>query len=816
MPRFAVIPLLALLALSSTDNASGAEPKQISGVYPHLTMSNKEGECGTGAVVPWADRLWVITYGPHLPNGSSDKLYEITADLKMTVRPESVGGTPANRMIHKESGQLLIGPYLIDQKANVRVIPPNRMYGRLTGNARHLTDPASKVYYATMEEALYEVDVQTLDVVTRIRDGNIPTPKPGTTPKPGPSAENAAGLETQLPGYHGKGLYSGQGRVVYANNGDRNPLVVKDPTVASGALGEWTGSGDWKLVRRNQFTEVTGPGGIEGSAHPESDPIWSVGWDARSVILMLLDEGKWHPYRLPKASHAYDGAHGWNTEWPRIRDIGDDSLLMTMHGTFWRFPKTFSAKNSAGIAPRSTYLKVIGDFCQWQGQVVFGCDDSAKSEFLNKRGFKDHEGAPLQSHSNLWFVDSKQLDQLGPVIGRGSVWLRTDVDAAEVSDPYLFSGYTQRTLHITHTSDSPRDFLLETDASGTGTWTKLREVNVPPQTGLSLIFAPEDKATWIRLTSRAKSSGVTANFQYANPDMRSEQNAALFDGIATSKTANALGGTLRSLSADQLGLLMPDGALHVIDRHLNFSTSTNAANIKSVNACQPKRVEGITQDAASIIMTEDGKTYRLPRSPLYAGEQNPVRIAREVVTERDLLNLAGTFYELPARNALGIAKIRPVATHDLHIQDFCSAFGLMFLTGIDADKAGTNSHILRSPDGKALVWAGVIDDLWQLGKPRGTGGPWKDTPVAADAPSDAYLMTGYDQKHLTLSHTSKEPVQITIEVDIDGTGLWIAYRTFEVKPGEPLQHTFPVGFNAYWLRAKSAQATTATAQLDYK
>ena len=36
----------------------------ISGVYPHLAMYNDEGECGTGAVVPWAGDLWVITYGP--------------------------------------------------------------------------------------------------------------------------------------------------------------------------------------------------------------------------------------------------------------------------------------------------------------------------------------------------------------------------------------------------------------------------------------------------------------------------------------------------------------------------------------------------------------------------------------------------------------------------------------------------------------------------------------------------------------------------------------------------------------------------------
>jgi len=73
----------------------------LSGIYPHLAYYNNEGECGTGAVVPWANRLRVITYAPHAPKGSSDKLYEITPDLKMTVLDQSIGGNPANRMIHK-------------------------------------------------------------------------------------------------------------------------------------------------------------------------------------------------------------------------------------------------------------------------------------------------------------------------------------------------------------------------------------------------------------------------------------------------------------------------------------------------------------------------------------------------------------------------------------------------------------------------------------------------------------------------------------------------------------------------------------------
>ena len=58
----------------------------ISGVYPHLTtygIYSQNGahtlpghdECGIGAVVPWAGKLWMITYAPHMPGGSDDKLY---------------------------------------------------------------------------------------------------------------------------------------------------------------------------------------------------------------------------------------------------------------------------------------------------------------------------------------------------------------------------------------------------------------------------------------------------------------------------------------------------------------------------------------------------------------------------------------------------------------------------------------------------------------------------------------------------------------------------------------------------------------------
>ncbi|MGJ8652923.1 MAG: hypothetical protein ACSHX8_06580 [Opitutaceae bacterium] len=103
--------------------------------------------------------------------------------------------------------------------------------------------------------------------------------------------------------------------------------------------------------------------------------------------------------------------------------------------------------------------------------------------------------------------------------------------------------------------------------------------------------------------------------------------------------------------------------------------------------------------------------------------------------------------------------------------------------------------------------------LWKLGKPRGQGGPWKNLVVKAGVPSDPYLMTAYDKKSVELSATSV--ASITLEVDIDGTGLWVPYETFELKAGVTVSHDFPEGFSAYWVRATSDAATTATAWFTY-
>jgi hypothetical protein len=817
--------LRSLAALALAALSASAAPQEWSGIYPELAYFNNEGECGTGAVVPWADRLWVITYGPHLPYGSSDKLYEITPDLQQIVRPESVGGTPANRMIHKESNQLIIGPYFIGANRDVRVIPPKLMPGRLTGNARHLTDPANKVYFATMEDGLYEVDVRSLAVKGLIKE-IINKPKPGQTAEVSPAT-----ITSTLSGYHGKGLYSGQGLVILANNGERSPKALVDPTIVSGGLGSFNGEGNWSLIRRNQFTEVTGPGGLTGNADPAKDPLWTIGWDFRSLILMVMEDGKWTSYRLPKGSHSYDGAHGWNTEWPRIRDIGEEgSRLMTMHGLFWKFPAGFSSKHSAGVTPRSAYLKVIGDFTRWQDRLVFGCDDTAKSEFLNKRPGKGALAGPGQSQSNLWFTPLDAPDKLGPAIGRGSVWVDEPVKAGVPSDPFLFGGFAKRAVFLSHDGAAATTFTLEVDERGDGQWKAWRDVALKADETTQWAEIPSElPGAWIRAKSSRAVAKASVTFQYAAEDKRTTERNALFKGLSQAGDVTSQGAFLLTRGANLRNLAVlsasvtPDkttlGDVYELSADLKLAKMADQHGAAYFEKNTPIPQGIVTADEASVIFEESGVRWRLPRSASPAQDgllaRSALRKVREVCTERDMLQAHGTFYELPALNAMGAIRMRPIATSDAAVHDYCSYRGLLVLSGIEPS-AKDNRHLIRSEDGKAAVWVGAADDLWQLGKPRGFGGPWKNSDVAAGKPSDPYLMTGYDKKRLMLANHGNVETTITVELDAAGDGRFAAYQSFKLAPGAKETFAFPNWINAYWVRTVSSATTNATAQLTYE
>lgn len=845
-----------------------------------------------------------------------------------------------HRWLFKESNQLLIAHHLIDADGKVRTIQPADMPIRVTAIARHLKDPANMVYYIDMEGSIWEANVHTLAVKRLFK-------------KP-------------VRGWHGKGGYTSQGRLVISNNGELHVGNYNDVLVGGkaeneeerGVLAEFDGS-QWKIVERRQFTEVTGPKGITGGSDG-SDPIWTMGWDRRSVRLKVLDDGNWHTYLLPKAAYCNDASHGWYTEWPRIRQITDGRWMMDMHGMFYDFPKTFSAKNSAGIKPIGSHLRYVPDFCDWNGKLVLATDETSI------------QGNKLagQPQSNLWFGDYEDLKTWGPASGYGGPWIEDNVKANVPSDPFLVDGFDKRVVHLAvgqkksnavkplratdqqaitelpvqlanlprvtvargdwhksapgfaftvdsavtvylavdkrgnpklepewhltelsmtwgkgfsdrvysrrfkagkisipdnstehtrgsfgmpHTAfvladhdkpltisdtgkatvtrptkersepstDGPVTFTLEVDQHGTGKWAHHQNASVPAD-GYVAHYLPNDlNATWMRFKTDCDCVATVMLHQTTSRfiDGRASENSKLFAGLADVEASDAIGGLLYSAKRNRNLRVVGSG-----DRHFEFTKGgfDFKADTKDENLRKLLHVEQeFLVDAASVILKSEGRTYRLPKGhsaydqPLASGWP---RTSREVESERHLANIHGTFYEVPLiTNGSPPAwnLMRPVSSHRKQITDFCTWNGLLVLSGIKA-KPADDGHIFHDSKMGIGLWFGGIDDLWKLGKPVGHGGPWLNTKVKTDIPSNPYLMTGYDRKSVQLSHGHSQPVSMTLEVDIDGMGLWVKYKTFNVPSGKITGHEFPAEFSACWVRAVSDTDTSATVQFQYR
>jgi hypothetical protein len=414
------------------------------------------------------------------------------------------------------------------------------------------------------------------------------------------------------------------------------------------------------------------------------------------------------------------------------------------------------------------------------------------------------------------------------VIGRGAVWLQDDVPANEPSDLFLFSGFERRGVNLSHKNAEPRTFVLEYDQQGNGFLTRGREITVSAHGTQWVDLSNEPQASWVRVTCNQPLTKATAWFTGSNADRRTDQPDPIFAGVAEAEEQGMTGGIVRARGENKRTLHFVaqeasesgprEVGLYELDGALNLSRVEDAAalNYQKQRAAIPAGV--LTADAASIVFVDDSnRRWRLPRASdkfLGDGPLGPSRVCREVATERDLFNAGGTFFELPAENAGGFANVRAVATHNRRVVDFCSYRGLFVMSGISKTAPLENSHIVRSDDGKAALWVGAIDDVWKFGKPRGVGGPWKDTPVESGVPSDPYLLTGYDRR--TVDFSAADPVRVTLEVDISGTGQWVSCHVADVLPDQTVKYQLPEALSGYWIRAISCVDTTATVQLRYE
>ena len=823
-----MLGLYILLSVTTTwaqnhvDRQNAADkPFFVSGIYPHLAITGAlQTESGISAVVPWAGKLWFIHYFAGAGNtDGSPHLWSVTEDLTLSPHGKFYGGSIASRLIHDETGQLILGPYLIDQQGKIREIKvfPDMKGHHVSAVARDLKDP-NKIHLVGLSNERWAVDISGTDAVV-----------PATQITEGLNINDISKPVHGFVGSHGKGMRSGQGVIVYASNGGGSW-----PTGA-GSLYEWDGvetpfpqepgfsvdaiNKHWKLIKRVQVDEVSGPGGIHGAKEP-NEPMWVMGWDYRSVVLMVRQaETGWHTYRLPKGSHTHGSNNGWYKEWPRIRDVGlgNGKFLMNQNGLMYHLPATFAPRHTGGLRPISTFLKMIVDYAEWNGRIVMGCNDN--SGMANRLSGR--------VNSNLMFVEKNDLPAYGQrPSGFGGVWCNEAITHGVASDPFLVNGFEYRVLHLRHDADRPVTFTVEIDAAGNGNWTVYKSVTVPASGYRFEIILTAVAAEWMRLRTDVDATGVSAYFDLEN--RKYPRDAALVEGLAGAgytgarsdgviKTHNSqvfpLGFAANTVGTD--GTVTQEG-YYQLSSSMAFDRKENKSEEAALRAAKPEQYFQV--DEASVIMTEGKNRFRLPRGAAAfdrAGATGWFRGRREVVTERDLLNVHGTFYELPRNDAGGMRRIRPITTHNLEISDFCSWRGMLVCSGVMKGKDVAGSHIRTSSDGKVSLWFGNVDDLWRMGPPSGKGGPWLNTKVESNVPSDPYLMFGYLDKSVTLSHDASSDIKVTLEVDFQADNTWSKYATLLVPAGQKLVHRFPEGYSAHWVRLKIDKPCAVSAQFDY-
>jgi hypothetical protein len=456
-----------LAALAGTAGAAMAQSHMPA--LPNIGVSADTGpirtECGVGALMPWADALWAITYNSHMPGtGTGLGLHRITPDLK-SERVHVHDGTHANRLVHKESNQAFIGPYAIDLKGNFRFIDQFQHH-RLTATMRHLTDPANRVYQMTMEGQLWETDVKTLQ--SRLLFDLVKGMKIAARP-------------------HFKGGYMGQGRVVVANNG-----FYKYGDDDAG-LFEYDGK-SWNRISGKPHMECAGRENM-------GNVIFCTGWDESSTLFWALVEGKWQKRRLPRPSQAFMQA--WQTEWMRIREVETEHFLMDIHGMFFELQPHAWENQIWGVKPICQHLRIIPDYCAFRGLLAMGGNQTSPNN--------DNNSVAGQPQSGIWFGKTDDLWSWGKPQGWGGPWRRTPVKAGEPSEPFLMTGFDKKVLHLK--ADKLARFEVQVDFLGSGEWVTYEKMNTSAEGYRYHAFPAGFSAHWVRIVPEVTCT-ASAEFIY--------------------------------------------------------------------------------------------------------------------------------------------------------------------------------------------------------------------------------------------------------------------------------------------------------------
>ena len=234
--------------------------------------------------------------------------------------------------------------------------------------------------------------------------------------------------------------------------------------------------------------------------------------DDASVILVSREnrsivgkKGNYTILRLPKGHPAFDQPFAFGH--PRMhRELESERMMANIHGTFYEVPFWIvgQAPLYTKMRPVSSHKKQISDFTTWNGLLVMGGlkpgAQSSEHVYLSKDG-----GA------SLWLGGIDDLWKLGKPVGIGGPWKNSKVKAGEPSDPYLMTGYDQKTLVLQ--ADKDCKITAEIDIDHWTGFHPYKTFDLEAGEKTSFLFPKGFAAHWIRFRS-SQDTRATAQLVY--------------------------------------------------------------------------------------------------------------------------------------------------------------------------------------------------------------------------------------------------------------------------------------------------------------
>jgi hypothetical protein len=187
----------------------------------------------------------------------------------------------------------------------------------------------------------------------------------------------------------------------------------------------------------------------------------------------------------------------------RIREVETEHFMVDIQGMFYELQPIAFEHRIWALKPVCQHLRTIPDYCSFRGLLALGGNETTPNG--------DDNAVVGQPQSGVWFGITDDLWKWGQPQGWGGPWRKSEVEAGVPSDPFLFTGFRNKMLHLIAAKSTSVE--IQIDFLGDGMWVKYDTVKLAAGEYRPTIFPAGFSAHWARLVS-SSSCRATAEFMF--------------------------------------------------------------------------------------------------------------------------------------------------------------------------------------------------------------------------------------------------------------------------------------------------------------